>query len=278
MSRATRAAPLSSSTLDRTSRQALEDRLRAAESEVARLRAELQERTSHRDRLANIGQLVAGVAHDFNNVLTVIAVSCQLLELQPGLDQTGREHVGYIRRAADRGASMVWQILDFAHRGPIDRTPVDLDAFFTDLLPVLRLAQASQAQIALRSDAAQHWVSADAGRLDQIVTNLVTNATDAMPESGQITIALSREAGEGADRVRIDVSDTGKGIPADILPRIFEPFFSTKPPGHGTGLGLAQVQGLVTQHDGRIEASSVVGVGTTVTVWLPAVPPPGVAL
>ena len=212
--------------------------------------------------------MAAGVAHDFNNIVTVISVCAGLLESQDGLDETGREQVGHIRREADRAASLVWQILDFAHYGPIAPTPVDLDRFFADFLPVLRRAQPSGITIAFSADGAAHRVSADAGRLEQVLSNLAGNASDAMAATGRIDVTLTREG----DRIRIDVADTGGGIPPEVLPKIFEPFFSTKLAARGTGLGLAQVRSLVAQHDGRVDVKSVVGAGTTFTLWLPAVP------
>ena len=233
------------------------------------------------ERLAAIGRVAAGVAHDFNNVVSDISLSAQILELQPGLDPTGRAQVSHIRREADRAAAMVWQILDFAHHGPIDRTAVDLHHLLSDLLASIRLTQPPRLPIGFRADNADHRVLADPGRIEQVVTNLVANANDAMGGDGRIDINLSREQvvsrhhvpvpGMAArDWIRVDVSDTGVGIPPQVLPRIFEPFFSTKPAGQGTGLGLAQVNGLMTQHDGHVHATSTVGVGTTVTLWFPA--------
>lgn len=242
---------------------------------------ELRGQAEQQNRLAAIGQLAAGVAHDFNNIVSAISVSAQLLESQPGLDQKGREQVGHIRREAERGASMIWQILDFAHRGPIARAPVDLDQFFADL-PLLRQTRPGEVSIRFQADSAEHQVMGDVGRLEQIMTNLATNASDAIPAAGRIDITLSREdvtcePGSPVPGmvpgpwVRIAFSDTGTGIPPDVLPRIFEPFFSTKPSGHGTGLGLAQVYGLVSQHDGHIDVTSTPGQGTTATMWIPAV-------
>ena len=249
---------------------------------LVRLRnEELQERAQHQDRLAAIGRLAAGVAHDFNNIVTVISVCAQLLQSQDGLDENGREQLGHIRREAERAASLIWQILDFAHRGPITRTPVDLDRFFVDFVPVLRRVQPARISIAFSSDTAEHRAMADAGRLEQILSNLAANACDAIPADGHIEIALSREnvacetsapvpgMAPGA-WIRIGFADTGTGIAPELLPRIFEPFFSTRLPGHGTGLGLAQVYGLVSQHGGHIDVSSTVGEGTTVSFWIPA--------
>ncbi len=229
------------------------------------------------DGLVAAGRLAAGVAHDFNNVVTVINLCAHLLESQPGLDDAGREQLGHIRRETERAASLVWQVLDVAQRGPIRRVAVDLDRFFADILPVLRRTQPPAVPILFRTDGRAHAVMGDAGRLEQVMSNLATNALGAIATVGRIDVVVTRRddgpAGVGPGPwVCIAFSDTGAGIPPEVLPRIFEPFFSTKPPGHGTGLGLAQVAGLVAQHDGHVRVSSTPGRGTTVTIWLPAAP------
>ncbi len=223
------------------------------------------------DRLAAIGRVAAGVAHDMNNVLTVITLCTELLAAQPELDEAGHQRLDQIRRETQRGASMVWQILDFAHGGPMAATPIDLDAFIGELVPVLRHTQAPEVSITFDADDAPHVVMGDAARLEQILSNLATNAADAIAGPGRIDITLESEAGW----VRVTFSDTGAGIPPTVLPQIFEPFFSTKPAGHGTGLGLAQVQSLVSQHGGRVAVWSVLGEGTTVEIWIPALGDPG---
>lgn len=229
----------------------------------------------NQERLAAIGRVAAGVAHDFNNILTVITLCTELLGAQSELDEAGREHLRQIRRETERGASIVWQILDFAHRGPIVREPVDLDAFIVELLPVLRRTQPPGVSVTLRTDGTSHHVMGDAARLEQILSNLATNAADAIGSAGRIDIALDSVApkeGMAPTRwARVTFSDSGTGIPAEVLPRIFEPFFSTKQHGHGTGLGLAQVDGLVSQHEGHVRVSSVVDEGTAVEIWLPAI-------
>ena len=245
----------------------------------------LEDHARHQDRLAAIGRFAAGMAHDFNNLVTVIRLHADLLRSRPGLDAESLEELTHIRTQAEQAAAMVWQILEFAHRDPIARVEVDLGAFCGLQLGELRRLCAEGVQVDLQQDDGPHLVLGDAGRLVQVLMNLVTNAADAMDGTGHLQLRLTRvevEAGRrpplhGMSRgswVRLDVADTGAGIPAETLPRVFEPFFTTKAPGRGTGLGLAQVYGLVLQHEGRVDIRSAVGEGTTVTVWLPAVPPP----
>lgn len=224
------------------------------------------------ERLAAIGRVAAGVAHDLNNVLTVITLCTELLAAQAELDEAGHQRLDQIRRETQRGASMVWQILDFAHRGPMAQTPVDLDAFIGELVPVLQHMQAPEVSITFDADDAPHVVMGDAARLEQILSNLATNAADAIAGPGRIDITLESPEERW---VRVRFSDTGAGIPPEVLPQIFEPFFSTKPPGRGTGLGLAQVQDLVFHHGGRVTVWSVLGEGTTVEIWIPALGGPG---
>jgi two-component system cell cycle sensor histidine kinase/response regulator CckA len=223
------------------------------------------------ERLADIGRVAAGMAHDFSNILTVIALCTDLLGAQSELDEAGREQLRLIRRETERGASMIWQILDYAQRGPMARAPVDLAVLIEELVPVLRRTQAPEVSITFHADDARHLVMGDAARLDQILSNLATNAADAISGTGRIDIGLdSPEVGW----VRVTFSDTGAGIPPEVLPQIFEPFFSTKPPGHGTGLGLSQVQSLISQHGGRVTVSTVLGEGTEVEIWIPALGQP----
>ncbi|MGQ0520562.1 MAG: ATP-binding protein [Actinomycetota bacterium] len=245
----------------------------------------LQEHVGRQDRLAAIGQFAAGMAHDFNNLVTVIRLHAELLGRRPGLDADTLREVAQIREQAEQAAAMVWQVLEFAHRDPITRAVVDLDPFCRELLPVLRRLCPPAVDVRLGTDGGDHRVLGDTGRLQQVLLNLATNARDAMPDGGRLDLTLSRvevEPGPATPLpgmtlgpwVRVGVSDTGSGIPPEAVSRVFEPFFSTKEPGRGTGLGLAQVYGLVLQHEGRVDLQTVVGRGTTVTVWLPAAPDP----
>ena len=234
---------------------------------------------AQRDRLAAVGQLAAGVAHDFNNIVTAVSLYAELLEEQPSLDADGRRHLGAMRQQLERAAALVWQILDFANRDRLHCVEVDLVSFLDELLPVLRRTLPDHVAITRHNDAGPYVVRADPTRLQQIFLNLATNAKHAFEGAGELSITLSvpgAPSGEAFDDegsvgpwVRIDVGDTGSGMPTEVLERVFEPFFTTKPPGEGTGLGLAQVHGLVSQHEGHIEIDSSAATGTKVSIWLP---------
>lgn len=205
---------------------------------------ELQDHARHQDRLAAIGQFAAGVAHDFNNLITTIRLHTEFLESRPGLDAHSLQELAHIRREAEQAAAMVWQILDFAHRDPIARVEIDLDSLCEEEMPVLRRVCSAGVRVRLRRDGGSHVVVGNTSRLQQILMNLTTNASDAMAGSGRLDIRLSRLEIEAHSRrplagmapgswVRLDVSDTGTGIPSEVLHRVFEPFFSTKGPPPG---------------------------------------------
>jgi PAS domain S-box-containing protein len=224
-------------------------------------RKHLEEQMRQQEQLAAIGQLAGGIAHDFNNLLTSIMLYAQLLLAKPHLppDMTTQriDLTSFVRKAADI----------------LQRT-----------LPenIRLLIQVEEGErVASGEEAPSLTVNADPTRIQQALINLATNARDAMPEGGELRISLSRaEVRPGdeppmaelavGDWVCLTVSDTGTGIPPDVLPHIFEPFFTTKGPGQGTGLGLAQVHGIVKQHGGCIGVETEVGRGTTFRVYLPA--------
>lgn len=240
-----------------------------------RFHEEAQERVNRQERLATMGQLAAGVAHDFNNIVSTIGLYADLVGSHHGLDAPSRDHLGIIQDQTERAKSLVWQVLDFVQGRPIVRTEIDLAAFFTDFLRVLRRQVPSGISIALHHDSEPYPAHVDPARMQQIVMNLVTNACDAMSGAGTLTITLSRRPadagvpGLSGPGIQIQISDTGSGFATGVLERALEPFFTTKAADEGTGLGLAQVQSLVSQHDGHLAIDSVLGEGTTVTVWLP---------
>jgi two-component system cell cycle sensor histidine kinase/response regulator CckA len=200
----------------------------------------------------------------------------------PSLSEKESERLNTIFSQAKRGANLTAQVLDFSRRSVMERHAIDLVPFFEELESLLSRTLPESVQISFETDARTTFVvDADPTRIQQVILNLALNARDAMPNGGQLRFELSQQRidlastpfpGMDAEQwIRIDVVDTGEGISDDVMPHIFEPFFTTKPAGQGTGLGLAQVYGIIKQHDGFIDAQSVVGEGTRFTIYLPAV-------
>lgn len=249
-------------------------RARAADQEV-RARAEQQE------RLAVMGQIVAGVAHDFANILQGILSFAELLDRKEDLPEEARGPLHFICQMAERGAQITRQILDFSRQSAAEKRPLKLGPFMQEMVALLRRTIPESIRVTLECPPDLPVINADAGRLQQILLNLATNARDAMPEGGQLTLRLSAlTVGSEAHPlyrdlpaghwVRLEVADTGCGIPPEVLPHIFEPFFTTKERGFGTGLGLSQVYGLVKQHDGFIYVRTELGKGTSFDLLFPA--------
>ena len=240
----------------------------------------LEEKLRQAERLEGIGRLAGGIAHDFNNILAVVMNYSQFVEdtLPPGSE--AREDVVQIRQAAERGATFTRQLLTFAHRGAVDPQDVELNTVLRDLRTMLRRTIPASVSIDLRLAPDLWTICIDVGQLEQLVLNLIVNAADAMPDGGTVLLMTTNVASNGnaptapgvatPALVRLEVGDTGYGMSKDVLARAFEPFFSTKPKGKGTGLGLATAYGIVQQAKGTISIRSVVGQGTTVRVEIPA--------
>lgn len=218
-------------------------------------------------KLSALGQLVAGVAHELNNPLTVVLGYCELLS--KGADAGQRQRLQMVHDAAESARRIVQGLLTFARRVPLERQAVDLGELTGTVLSMaagdLRLAHVD-VEHEVERELPRVWV--DQYQIQQVLVNLVTNAKHAMAELGgarRLRVAVRRS---GADRVHVVVSDSGRGIPADILPTIFDPFVTTKGPG-GTGLGLSISYGIVREHGGQITVASTAGAGTTFTVELP---------
>jgi PAS domain S-box-containing protein len=242
---------------------------------------EAQRRTHLQDRLAAVGQLAAGIAHDFNNILGTITLYSELIMKSEVLLPKDRERLKTIFEQAQRGAKLTAQILDFGRKSMMERHPFDLIPFFTELQNLLSRTLPENVRLQFEfAEGEPYFVDADPTRMQQVIMNLALNATYAMPEGGELLFKLDKCEIQEQEKpftnmdpgtwARILVSDTGEGIPADALPHIFEPFFTTKPLGEGTGLGLAQVYGIIKQHDGYIDAESEVSQGTSFTIYLPA--------
>ncbi|MEA3397524.1 MAG: ATP-binding protein, partial [Chloroflexota bacterium] len=255
---------------------------------------EIQQRTQQQERLAAVGQLAAGVAHDFNNIMATIILYTQMSLNAPDLPLQIRQRLETISGQAYRATDLVQQILDFSRRAVLERRPMDLAPFLEEMVKLLERTVPESIKIEFTCGTDEYTVHADPTRVQQAIMNLALNARDAMlPQGGgELRIVLSRTAETKEIRcmtcgqvdegrwVRIAVTDTGSGISPDVLPHIFEPFFTTKEVGQGTGLGLAQVYGIVKQHEGHIDVSTEVRAGTTFTLYLPVLlaSPPEVAV
>jgi two-component system cell cycle sensor histidine kinase/response regulator CckA len=228
-----------------------------------------------------IGQLAGGVAHDFNNLLTAMIGFCDLLlqRHKPG-DQSFND-IMQIKQNGNRAANLVRQLLAFSRQQTLQPKVLNLVDVLSELTNLLRrLIGAAQVRLDMIHGRDAGLVKVDQGQLEQVIINLVVNARDAMPQGGTITIRTygakqDKAALRGQDEmppgdyVAIEVTDAGVGIPTENLSRIFEPFFSTKEVGSGTGLGLSTVYGIVRQTGGFIDVKSEVGKGSTFTVYLP---------
>ena len=215
-------------------------------------------------RLEALGRLTGGVAHDFNNLLTVIQGNVAILRRKVK-EPVAEPHLDAIRQAGERATKLVRQLLVFARGGVSQTAVVDLDAEVeTSLLGVRQLVGA-QVAVTARKSSGPALAQADPIQLEAAILNLAANARDAMPAGGALEFATRLDGGF----VELRVSDTGQGVPPEILPRVFDPFFTTKAVGKGTGLGLAQVYGMARSAGGAARIESAVGRGTTVVLRLP---------
>ena len=232
-------------------------------------------------KLQAVGQLAGGVAHDFNNLLTVIMGFADLLLARHGEGDPSHADIVQIRGTASRGVAVVRQLLAFSRQQAADPMVLDPAAAIANLSLLLTRLLRSGVELRLEADQRPLRVLIDPVQFDQVILNLAVNARDAMPNGGRLTIAAAPQtvelgatvAGEAVppgDYVRIAVSDTGVGIPDDVLGHIFEPFFTTKAPGAGTGLGLATVYGIVRHAGGFIAVDSAPGCGAEFALLLPS--------
>ena len=243
-------------------------------------RRQLAQQREQSERLAAIGRLAGGVAHDFNNILTVVVGNSELaLESLPP-DHPARPLVEETARSADRAADLTRQLLAFSRRQLLRPQALDVNAIVGGLVSMLRRLVGEDLDLQLHLAPLLDRISADKGQIEQILTNLVVNARDAMPRGGRITIETANVelddayvkqhvAGQPGPHVMLAVSDTGMGMSRATQSRIFDPFFTTKALGHGTGLGLATVYGIVKQSGGTIWVYSEPGRGTTFKIYFP---------
>lgn len=243
-------------------------------------REQAEEMIRRQDRLAAVGQMAAGIAHDFNNIMAVITLYSELLLKSPRLGAKEQRQLQTVLHQANRAADLTGQVLDFSRQSVMEQKPVNLVPVLKELTKLVERTFPEHIKVGMVCKLESCMVNADITRVQQVIMNLALNARDAMPDGGELRLEVDEilvQAGEppplsemeNGKWVKIVVSDNGKGMSAEVLSHLFEPFFTTKPRGRGTGLGLAQVYGIVKQHDGHIGVESQNGQGTTFTIYLP---------
>jgi two-component system, cell cycle sensor histidine kinase and response regulator CckA len=241
---------------------------------------QLEQQFAQAQKMQAVGQLAGGVAHDFNNVLQAILGYSDLLLANHRPTDPAFQDIMQIKQNANRAASLVRQLLAFSRRQTLRPEVLSLSDTLADLSMLLKRLLGERVDLDLRHGRELWPVKADVNQLEQVVVNLAVNARDAMPQGGKLTIRTDNVTTEEvrrlgltgmppADHVLIEMSDTGTGIPPEVMDKIFEPFFTTKEVGKGTGLGLSTVFGIVKQSGGFIYVDSVVGQGTTFRIYLP---------
>ena len=243
--------------------------LQAANEALMRA-AEERERTEamlrQAQKLEAIGQLTGGVAHDFNNLLGIVIGNLDRAQRKGGETDAGRQAIEQAIAASERAAKLVHQLLAFARQQPLQPRPHDLNAIVGDVCEMLGHTVGSGIALRMDLDAALPRAVVDRNQIENAIVNLGINARDAMPDGGTLTIS-TRQLDDG--RLELAVTDTGEGLDAETLAHAPEPFFTTKPVGKGSGLGLSQVLGTVEQLGGTMEIASIPGTGTTVRLFLP---------
>ncbi|PWK27692.1 PAS domain S-box-containing protein [Actinoplanes xinjiangensis] len=257
--------------------------------EAAERQRAVEERTHQAQRMESLGKLAGGVAHDFNNILAIIVNYTDFaVEEAAGNDALATD-LRHVRSAADRAINLTRQLLTFTRGDTIQPQDVDLNAGLAEVHAMLGRTIGEHINLIMVSSPAPVMVHADPGQMQQVLLNLAINARDAMPDGGTLVLEANTAALDGGELdmrpplppgtyARLLVSDTGEGMTADVAAHIFEPFYTTKPRGQGTGLGLSTVYGIVTEAGGSVNVYSEPGVGTTFRIYLPLATASGAAL
>jgi PAS domain S-box-containing protein len=254
---------------DVTARRVAEEALRRSE-----------EMLRQSQKMEAVGRVAGGVAHDFNNILAAVRLSASLLRMDVPPDGEAQESLAEIEEAVERASALVRQLMAFSRRQVLQPKPVDLNRVVEGMRRMLHRLVPSGVEVVARVADEPAVVMADAVQLEQVLLNLCVNARDAMPHGGRLAVSVLRAGDEGPPGPEeragwwLAVEDTGVGMDAATLQRVFEPFFTTRGSGGGTGLGLATVYGIVHQSGGELRVESVPGEGTVFHVFLPA-PTPG---
>jgi len=264
----------------------LDERVRQRTSELIRAeedRRKIEADLRRSERMQTVGLLTSGIAHDFGNLLAVIVGYAELAEdLGDRADPELRPVLGEIRSAANRAANLSGDLLRFSRRSRAKPGPIDLNALITDTMDLLNVSVRGCAEVIFQPSPNLPQVLSERGRLEQVLLNLAVNARDAMPDGGTLTIGTNQvDVGTEEGRlgpgiragryVELAVQDTGQGMSPDVMDRMFERFFTTKPAGQGTGLGLSTVYGIIQDSGGIIDVESHQGRGTTFRIYLPAI-------
>ena len=270
----------------------LESQVSERTTELAQANEQLKAEADERERMGEdlrqsqkmeaVGQLTGGIAHDFNNLLTGIVGSLDLMQtrMRQGRTENLQRYIETAMASANRAAALTHRLLAFARRQPLDPRPTDVSALIGGMSELLRRTTSEAIELRVLSEPALWSTLCDPHQLENAILNLVINARDAMPNGGVLTIATTNGRHEAKDPdlqklgltseyVCISVSDTGTGMPPEVVARAFDPFFTTKPLGQGTGLGLSMIYGFARQSEGQAHIESVVGSGTTVSIRLP---------
>jgi PAS domain S-box-containing protein len=249
---------------------------------------DIEEQLRQSQKLESVGRLAGGVAHDFNNILAAMMMEIGLLQIKTAEDSRTQEALTDLDKLAQRAANLTKQLLMFSRRSPMQICSLDLDQVLADLHKMLRRLLGEHITLDFSGETRLPPVAADRGMIEQVVVNLCVNARDAMPHGGRLAVRtaaldISAEQAEGRAEAKpgrfvcLSVADTGTGMSQAVLARVFEPFYTTKDVGKGTGLGLASVYGIVKQHNGWLEVESQEGQGSTFRVFLSVAPNPVLA-
>ncbi|GEM_PF-6611241 len=243
----------------------------------------LRERTEQLNILATMGQLSAGIAHDFNNILTGIITFTRYLISKQDIPRYAKSYLEKIEKEGNRAVKLIDQLMDFGRQKPSEMAEINLEKFIEDFASEIEKTLPENIDLELKIGKMRTIIRVNPAHMKQILSNIVSNSIEAMKNGGKITIFVDDFILEEDETppfyemkpgkwIKLGISDTGKGIPGAVLPRIFNPFFTTKEVGKGTGLGLAQVYGLVRQNEGFVEVKSKESEGTTIILYFPAIP------
>jgi len=239
---------------------------------------ELRRSVERFQRVESMGLLAAGLAHDFNNLLEVISGNAGLALTDPGVPEVTRERLGQMSLAVKKGGDLVRGLIQFSHTGELRKLSVQINQVVETAVGLVRPVIGSNVGLTVNLNPDLPSIEAAPREIEQVLVNLMLNALDAMPTGGELTVetklsgpdAVTSHAGERPEGfIAISVADNGIGIPESLQPMLFQPFFTTKPPGKGVGLGLATAYGIVRQHHGSIEVQSQPGAGARFTIYLP---------